>query len=100
MITGASQADVALIMVPADGNFTTAIAKGNHKAFYLAVVVFAVVASTLIIVFPFVSFFFAVTFPLFFVGLVDAAAAALVVLVVAALVAIVVSVAVLVFVVP
>ena len=25
MITGASQADVALIMVPADGNFTTAI---------------------------------------------------------------------------
>ena len=32
MITGASQADVALIMVPADGNFTTAIAKGNHKA--------------------------------------------------------------------
>merc|ERR1719195_1745083 len=32
MISGASQADVALIMVPADGNFTTAIAKGNHKA--------------------------------------------------------------------
>merc|ERR1711861_30096 len=32
MITGASQADVALIMVPSDGNFTTAIAKGNHKA--------------------------------------------------------------------
>merc|ERR1712165_62143 len=32
MITGASQADVALVMVPADGNFTTAIAKGNHKA--------------------------------------------------------------------
>ena len=31
MITGASQADVAMIMVPADGNFTTAIAKGNHK---------------------------------------------------------------------
>merc|ERR1711881_666073 len=31
MITGASQADVALIMVPADGNFTTAIQKGNHK---------------------------------------------------------------------
>merc|ERR1712193_452138 len=25
-------ADVALIMVPADGNFTTAIARGNHKA--------------------------------------------------------------------
>merc|ERR1712216_472282 len=32
MITGASQADCALIMVPSDGNFTTAIAKGNHKA--------------------------------------------------------------------
>merc|ERR1712137_1348501 len=32
MITGASQADVVLIMVPCDGNFTTAIAKGNHKA--------------------------------------------------------------------
>ena len=32
MITGASQADVALIMVPCDGSFTTAIAKGNHKA--------------------------------------------------------------------
>merc|ERR1711887_22566 len=32
MITGASQADVALIMVPADGNFTTSIARGNHKA--------------------------------------------------------------------
>ena len=32
MITGASQADVALIMVPADGNFTTAIARGDHKA--------------------------------------------------------------------
>jgi len=32
MITGASQADCAVIMVPADGNFTTAIAKGNHKA--------------------------------------------------------------------
>merc|ERR1739848_843764 len=32
MITGASQAEVALIMVPADGNFTTAIAKGNPKA--------------------------------------------------------------------
>ena len=29
---GASQADVALIMVPCDGNFTSAIAKGNHKA--------------------------------------------------------------------
>jgi elongation factor 1-alpha len=32
MITGASQADVALLMVPADGNFTTSIAKGNPKA--------------------------------------------------------------------
>lgn len=32
MITGASQADVALLMVPADGNFGTSIAKGNHKA--------------------------------------------------------------------
>lgn len=32
MISGAGQADVALLMVPADGNFTTAIQKGNHKA--------------------------------------------------------------------
>jgi len=32
MITGASQADVACLMVPADGNFTTSIAKGNPKA--------------------------------------------------------------------
>lgn len=32
MITGASQADVALIMIPADGNFTVSIAKGNPKA--------------------------------------------------------------------
>ena len=31
MISGAGQADVGLLMVPADGNFTTAIAKGNHK---------------------------------------------------------------------
>jgi elongation factor 1-alpha len=31
MISGASQADIAVIMVPADGNFTTAIARGNHK---------------------------------------------------------------------
>jgi elongation factor 1-alpha len=31
MITGASQADCALLMVPADGNFVTSIAKGNHK---------------------------------------------------------------------
>lgn len=32
MITGASQADVGLLLVPADGNFGSAIAKGNHKA--------------------------------------------------------------------
>merc|ERR1712057_24704 len=32
MITGSSQADVALLMVPADGNFVTAIQKGDHKA--------------------------------------------------------------------
>jgi len=32
MISGAAQADVALLMVPADGNFATAIARGNHKA--------------------------------------------------------------------
>jgi elongation factor 1-alpha len=32
MLTGASQADVALLMIPADGNFTTAIARGDHKA--------------------------------------------------------------------
>lgn len=31
MISGSSQADVALLMVPASGNFTTAIAKGNAK---------------------------------------------------------------------
>ena len=31
MITGASQADVAVLMVPSDGNFTTSIAKGNPK---------------------------------------------------------------------
>merc|ERR1711981_778609 len=31
MISGAAQADVALLMVPADGNFTTAIQRGNHK---------------------------------------------------------------------
>jgi elongation factor 1-alpha len=31
MITGSSQADVAIIMVPADGNFTAAIARGDHK---------------------------------------------------------------------
>jgi len=32
MITGASQADVALLMVPADGNFTAAVARGNPRA--------------------------------------------------------------------
>jgi len=32
MITGASQADIALIMIPADGNYTASIAKGDHKA--------------------------------------------------------------------
>jgi len=32
MITGSSQADVALLLVPADGNFVTSIAKGNLKA--------------------------------------------------------------------
>lgn len=31
MISGASQADVAVLMVPADGNFITSLAKGNHK---------------------------------------------------------------------
>ena len=31
MISGSSQVDVALILCPADGNFTSAIAKGNHK---------------------------------------------------------------------
>lgn len=31
MLTGSSQADVAVLMVPADGNFTTALAKGDHK---------------------------------------------------------------------
>jgi elongation factor 1-alpha len=32
MITGTSQADVAVLMVPADGNFVTAIQKGDRKA--------------------------------------------------------------------
>merc|ERR1711935_67760 len=32
MMGGAAQADVAVLMVPADGNFITAIQKGNHKA--------------------------------------------------------------------
>jgi elongation factor 1-alpha len=31
MISGAAQADIAILMVPADGNFITAIQKGNHK---------------------------------------------------------------------
>jgi elongation factor 1-alpha len=31
MISGASQADVGLLLVPADGNFTTSIQKGNVK---------------------------------------------------------------------
>jgi len=31
MISGAAQADIALLMVPADGNFITAIQKGSHK---------------------------------------------------------------------
>merc|ERR1711971_1443481 len=31
MISGAARADVAVLMVPADGNFTTAIQKGDHK---------------------------------------------------------------------
>eukprot|EP01066_Platyproteum_vivax_P012109 Platyproteum_vivax@DN5500_c0_g1_i2.p1 len=31
MISGASQADVALLMVPADGNFVASIQKGNNK---------------------------------------------------------------------
>jgi len=31
MISGAAQADVALLMVPADGNFTTAVQKGDRK---------------------------------------------------------------------
>merc|ERR1712178_653679 len=32
MISGAAQADVAILMVPADGNFTTAIQKGDIKS--------------------------------------------------------------------
>jgi len=32
MISGASQADVALLMIPSDGNFTAALAKPDHKA--------------------------------------------------------------------
>ena len=32
MISGSSQADVALLMVPADGNFVSAISKANQKA--------------------------------------------------------------------
>merc|ERR1712086_433278 len=32
MISGAAQADVAVLMVPADGNFVVAIQKGDHRA--------------------------------------------------------------------
>merc|ERR1712021_288058 len=32
MISGAAQADVGVLMVPADGNFVTDIQKGDHKA--------------------------------------------------------------------
>jgi elongation factor 1-alpha len=32
MISGAAQADVAILMVPADGNFATAIQKGDTKS--------------------------------------------------------------------
>jgi len=32
MISGAAQADVGILMIPADGNFVTAIQKGDHKA--------------------------------------------------------------------
>jgi elongation factor 1-alpha len=32
MISGAAQADVGLLMVPADGNFVVAIQKGDHKS--------------------------------------------------------------------
>ena len=31
-LSGSSQADAALLLVPADGNFTTSVAKGDHKA--------------------------------------------------------------------
>ena len=31
-ISGASQADVAVLMVPADGNFAVSLAKGDHKS--------------------------------------------------------------------
>eukprot|EP00178_Gracilaria_changii_P013825 TRINITY_DN388_c2_g1_i1.p1 TRINITY_DN388_c2_g1~~TRINITY_DN388_c2_g1_i1.p1 ORF type:complete len:467 (+),score=94.88 TRINITY_DN388_c2_g1_i1:70-1470(+) len=31
MLSGAAQADVAVLMVPGDGNFTTSLAKGDHK---------------------------------------------------------------------
>lgn len=32
MISGASQADVAVLMVPADGSFAVSLAKGDHKS--------------------------------------------------------------------
>jgi len=32
MISGASQADLGVLMVPADGNFTTSLAKGDRKS--------------------------------------------------------------------
>merc|ERR1711934_189579 len=32
MISGAAQTDVGVLMIPADGNFVTAIQKGDHKA--------------------------------------------------------------------
>ena len=31
MLSGAAQADIAILMVPGDGNFTTSLAKGDHK---------------------------------------------------------------------
>ena len=41
MISGASQADVALLMVPANkGGFETSIAKGNHKKGYVLMYIY------------------------------------------------------------
>merc|ERR1712087_102936 len=31
MISGAAQADLAILMIPADGNFEISLQKGNHK---------------------------------------------------------------------